>query len=149
MIDHVWTAVCSRVVVDRDSKNLSIQNTLDRVTIQGEPIPKTLLPMPFEVVTMWTRADPDLPARGSMRMQMLFPSGKVFETREADIAVMKHLNHRYRNRFAGLPAVEAGRHVFTVELRNEGEEQWHQVAAVPLMIIFKPPEEEQADKESE
>lgn len=149
MIEHVWTVVCSRVVVDKESNNLSIQNVLERVTIQGEPMPETLLPMPFEVVTMWTRTDPDKPARGSMRMQMLFPSGEVFETREADITMLKHLTYRIKNLFSGLPIAEAGRHLFTVELRNEGEEKWRQVAVVPLMITFKPPEEEQADNESE
>jgi hypothetical protein len=142
MIEHVWTVICSRVVVDQESNNLSIQNVLERVTIPGEPIPETLVPMPFEVVTMLTRADREEPVRGSMRMQMLFPSGKVFDTREADIAMTRHTTYRVRNRFSGLPIAEAGRHVFTVELRNAGEEQWRQVAAVPLMILLKPPEEE-------
>jgi hypothetical protein len=52
-------------------------------------------------------------------------------------------NHNYRTivRFTSLPLAEAGRHYFRVELKNEGEEEWHEVAAVPLTLAFKPEDE--------
>ena len=31
MIDHVWSLVCSRAVVDTESNNISIQNILERI----------------------------------------------------------------------------------------------------------------------
>ena len=148
MISHVWTVICSRVVVDKESNNLSIQNVLERVTIHGEPMPDTLLPMPFDLVTMWTRVAPDIPARGIVRMQMQFPSGKVYESHEAEVNVLEHLYFRFKIHFAGLPMAEAGRHLFVVELKNEDTDEWQRVAAVPLQLTFKPPEEEPEEDET-
>jgi hypothetical protein len=56
---------------------------------------------------------------------------------------------RNRARFPGVPVEEPGRHFFLVEVQNEAENEWHQVAAIPLMIVFRPSEEEQPDGSSE
>jgi hypothetical protein len=78
MIDHVWTVLCSRAVVDRDSNNASLENVIERVTIEGQPPSDAALPLPLDVMTLWTRTAPDQPCRGHMRLDCLFPSGKKF-----------------------------------------------------------------------
>lgn len=150
MIDHVWTVVCSRAVIDRESNNVSLQNVLEQVTIATEPMPKTLMPLPFDVVTLWARADPDQPCSGRMRLTLVFPSGGTFEAPlEAEIDLSKVERNRQRFRFPGLPMAESGRHIFRVELIQNDQLDWHQVASVPLTIILKRPEEGQAKIGSE
>lgn len=143
MISHVWTVVCSRSVIDRDSNNFSLLNTLERVTIHSVPMPETVIPMRFDVVTWWTRTIPDQPGRGRIRLQLRLPSGTAFSSHEAAIDLSENEGHRHRVKCSTFPIAEAGRHLFVVELMNEGEDEWTQVASVPLRIQFKPPEGEQ------
>ena len=150
MIDHVWTVLCSRAVIDKDSNNASLETALEIVTVMGAPLPQAMLPIPFDVMTAWIRADPDIPCRGKMRLVFVLPSGETFGSPiEAEIDLTGNERHRQKVHFPGLPVAEAGRHIARVELQNEGESEWHQVAAVPLTIIFKPPEEESAAGEPE
>jgi hypothetical protein len=149
MIDHVWTVVCSRAVVDSESNNISLQDVIEQIEIHGEPIPNGVLPIVLDVATLWTRSSPDEPSSGHTRLTFLSPSGEALSTLEADLDLSKHERHRSRMRFQGLTLRESGRHYFRVELRGEDETEWHQVAAVPLEIAFKPPETGQTENEPE
>jgi len=82
MIDHVWTVVCSRAVVDRFSNNVSLQNVLEQFSIRDEPEPGGLIPIPFEVMTLWTRSDFEMPAQGSQRLTLFSPSGDIIKEHE-------------------------------------------------------------------
>jgi len=85
MIDHVWTAVCSRAVIDRESNNVSLQNIIDQISIRGEPIPDSVVAVQVEVVTSWVRADFDVPSQATTRLTFLSPSGNVLGSFENDI----------------------------------------------------------------
>ena len=141
MIEHVWTVLCSRAVVDEYSKNASLQNTLEQIVIATEPLPETLIPFRHDVMSYWVRSDPDVPAKGKTRLSVVLPSGDVFGSNELEIDLVAHTTMRNRIHFEALPIAEAGRHHFVVELQIEGKEEWQQVAAIPLMLIFAPPEE--------
>ena len=142
MIDHVWTVLCSRAVVDRDTNNVSIQNAIEQLNIVGEPKLGAVVPRRFEVVTFCVRAAAEVPCRGELLLTYRSPSDEILGTFERPINLLKHERLRDRMRFEGLPAGEPGRYYFDVELRDEGEQEWRRVAAIPLMIVFKPPEEE-------
>ena len=144
MIEHVWTVFCSQSVIDIDSKNISLHNVLVQVTISDEPTPTGVLPSMFELVTLWARADFDVPCWGCGRWIFVSPSGPVGDPVEYDIDLSNYRRHRQRSRFTHLPLREPGRHVFRVELQNEGDTTWHQVAAIPLEVVFETPEIEPA-----
>jgi len=148
VIDHVWTVVCSHAVIDKDSNNVSLHNIIEQLNIKAEPRPDGALAIPFEVVTLWQRADYDTPCQGRQRLSFLTPLGEELGSFEADINLSTSRRQRNRMRFQHLPAREAGRHVFQVELRNEGENEWRKVAAIPIELIFQPPETEEAESES-
>lgn len=148
MIDHVWTVVCSRAVIDRDSNNVSIQNVLEQLTIKGKPESGVVVPIPLEAVTLWVRTDPDMPSRGRTRLTFLSPSGEALGEVESEIDLTEFERHRHRVHFQQLPVEESGRHVFRVELQHEGEDEWHQVAAIPLSIHFMLPDPEQHSGDS-
>ncbi len=147
MIDHVWTVICSRAVIDRDSNNVSIQNVIEQLTIRDEPKPGMMVPILLEAVTLWVRAKPDIPGRARTRLTFLSPSGKAFGSIESEIDLSKFERYRSRVHFSGLPIEEPGRHVFCVELQKEGEDEWRQVAVIPLSVVFNPSEAEQAEGE--
>jgi hypothetical protein len=147
MIDHVWTVVCSRAVIDRDSNNVSLQNVIEQLRIQADPLPDGVLPIPLQLATLWARADLEVPARGYVRVTFLSPSSEaLIGPFESEIDLIDYRRHRTRADFKGLPLRESGRYVFRVELRIEDQDQWHQVAAIPLEVNFEPPEEAEQDE---
>jgi len=143
MIDHVWTVICSRAVIDKESNNVSLQNVLEQFNIQAEPKPDGLLITTFDLMTLWARSEVDIPSRGRSRTTFITPSGETIGSFEVEIDLFEHERNRNRLRFNDLPAREPGRHIFRVELQNEGESEWHQVAVVPLTLVFNPPEAEE------
>jgi hypothetical protein len=134
LIDHVWTVVCSRSVIDRDTNNISIQNVLEQITVSAPPRPGATIPIEVEVVSLWTKTDPAVPHRGKARITLLSPSGQALRTAELEIDLSVYERYRTRNRLQGLPVAESGRHVFRVEVREAGAEVWRLVAAIPLQI---------------
>ena len=137
MIDHVWTVICSRAVIDRYTNNVSIHDVLEIVTIKDQLEPNTILPLAFEVLTLWARTDFAIPARGKQRLTVYSPSGEKIKEHKFDLDLTGNFR-RFRTRasFSGLLISEPGRYVFHVELQDHAEE-WHQVAAVPLEVVFE------------
>jgi hypothetical protein len=142
----MWTVICSHAVVDTDSNNVSLQNVLEEIQVMGTPTPQAQIPMPFDIMTTWIRSDPDTPCRGKMRLAFVLPSGETFGSSvETKIDLTESERHRQKVHFLGLPIVEPGRHFARVELLNEGESEWRQVAHIPLTITFQPPTERQTE----
>jgi hypothetical protein len=147
MIDHVWTVVCSRSVIDRDSNNVSLQNVIEQLRIKAESASEGVCPLPLHVVTLWARSDLEIPARGYMRLTFLSPSSEaLIGPLETAIDLIDYRRHRTRAGFEGLPLREPGRYVFLVELRVEDKDEWQRVAAIPLEIDFMPPEETEQEE---
>src|SRR5262249_48649632 len=113
---------------------------LEQLTIadpQAEPGQEGLVPLPLELVTLYTRTNDDEPTNGRARVSFVRPSGLVQESvqeYETDLRSFKRV--RQRARFAAIPIREPGRHVFRVEL--SGGEPWQSVANVPLEVVFGP-----------
>ena len=141
MIDHVWTVVCSWAVVDRRSNNVSLENVIEQVTIADTPRPGGILALPFDVMTLWARADFGVPTSGRGRLVLLSPSGKELKASEYDIELTGKAK-RYRSvvHFDALPVGEPGRCIFRTELWNAGKAEWDKKADVPLEVVFEPPE---------
>ena len=144
MIEHIWTVLCSRAIVDADSNNLSLINVIEQININDEPKPDGFIPIPFEVVSYWSRIEVDKPANGQVNITLISPSGKLINTNEVPLDLKNFQRERQRVSYPGIPASEPGRYVFHIEFRDESEQQWHEVANVPLTIIFTPHKETQA-----
>ena len=151
MIDHVWTVLCSHAVIDRDSNDVSLLDVVEQVNIRDKPSPDGGMLTPLDLMTLWARADLDRPAQGQGRVTFLSPSDEVNDGPfEYDIDLSQHGRNRSRGRFRALHIGGSGRHVFRVELRNEGETEWRKVADIPLEISFTPPDETgQVESEAE
>jgi hypothetical protein len=151
MIDHVWTVICSRSVIDRDSNNISLHNVLEQITIAQEVDPEqvAVIPTKFEVVTLWARSDFDEPAEGEQRLTLIAPSGETLVTGEAKIDLSEFRRTRYRAKFEGLPTKGRGRYVFRIECRTNGNAAWSQAADIPLELMVNPQLREKPENEGE
>ncbi len=139
MIDHVWTVLCSRSVIDVDSNSVSIQDVIEQITVNAEPVSGGFLPIPLEIITLWARKEDEEPAKGIERLTFVQPSKKESVISEGEVDLSRAERHRHRIRLPGLPLSETGRHLFRVEIK-EDDDQWHKVAAIPLSVRFQPPD---------
>ena len=147
MIDHWWTILCSRAVVDQRSNNVSLQNILEQITIRGElPTDAAIpaIPMMCELVTLWARQPADTPTQGRARITYLAPSGEELHAAEVPIDLSETQRYRTQLTMQGLRIAGPGVHTFRVELQDNGN--WREVSAVPLEIIVEPPDPAESDE---
>ena len=143
MIHHVWTVMCSRALIDRDSNNISIHNVLEQLNIAAPPQPDLALNIHFEILSLWVRTHSAVPAQGTSRVTLEDPQGtrRVVSELTIDLADVERIRHRVLGQ--GLEVSRAGRYNFLVELQETGRSEWREVAVVPLTVVFTPPEEQQ------
>ena len=137
MIEHIWSILCSRAVIDTETNNVSIQDVVEQITINAEPKKDGFLPFPLELITLWGRKEVNKPTTGVERVTFITPSGTSKIVSEADINLSTVERFRHRVKFPGLSISEAGKYYFKIELKN-GNNKWQEVSAVPLKIIFSP-----------
>ena len=144
MIDHVWTVLCSRSVIDRETNNMSLFEVIEQLTL-GDASPPAersaedegLAPIQLELVTLWTRHRDDESESGRARIRFYRPSGWFDPlTREYNIDLTVHRRVRNRSKLAGLAIREPGRHHFETSVWDEAGDDWHVVATTPLEITF-------------
>lgn len=137
MTRHVWSVLCSRSVIDRDSNNLSLHNVIERLTIRGELEPGTVTRCPMELVSLWSLDESADITQSKARLTLLTPSGTSLGSEEysMDLSVAPRLRHR--TRLDGIPVEESGEYRFVVELQVK-DLTWEQVARVPLSIVVDP-----------
>jgi hypothetical protein len=137
MIEHIWSVLCSRSVIDSETNNVSIQDVVEQITINAKPVDNGFLPFPLELITLWGRKKVDESIKGIERVSFVTPSGMSTVISESNIDLSKAERHRQRVKIPGLPISEGGRYYFIVEFK-EGDDQYHEVSAIPLTIQFQP-----------
>lgn len=137
MIQHVWSVLCSRSLIDVDTQNMSLLDVIEEVSVaesvfQGEE--SVTLPMRFEFVICWARKNPKSPTKGKGRLTLMSPSGKQQDQKSFDLDLSEYIRSRTRIRLPGLELTGPGVYTFRVELQQEGLAQWQEVASIPLSI---------------
>ena len=137
MIEHVWTVLCRRSVVDSDTNSISLIESVESIQFgldkpKDAPTPAGL-PLELELVTLWIRSDRRVPEHSQYRVFVQLPDESEREAGESVIIDLREFERlRARVRFDGIPFVGPGRYRFVVQLQ-EGE-AWTTVARVPLDI---------------
>ncbi len=80
MIRHVWSVLCTKSSIDSDTNNISLFEILEQIQVSQFPEPAgdaiTVVPMPVELVSLWTREPVGEPQQGECRLTMYSPRGK-------------------------------------------------------------------------
>ncbi len=146
MIQHVWSVLCTKSVVDKETNNISLIEVLEQVSVVGPPVPERergVIPINCELVTLWSRSRDNQPARGRARVTLRGPSGEVVVNQESEVDLSVYPRTRVRWMWTVIPFREPGCQTIGVELRVEGEAEWRDVSKVPLHIMLEPPESSQ------
>lgn len=135
MIKHAWTVLCDKVIVDRQTNNVSL-DSIDQLTVHGmtpSGDEKVVIPTAVTLATLWYRDPGDEPERGAARMRFVSPDGETLGQAELDIDLSERPRARTFGRLGGLPFSSFGTYFFRMELQENGE--WHEVAKIPFQIV--------------
>ena len=140
MIEHVWTVVCSKSVIDSQSNVISLLEVLEQINITGPSVnlpagTAGYIPISFDVVSLWTREDENHPCRGLARINLIEPSGEILSSLEHDVDLRTNKGLRNITRIQGLPFRKLGRHWLQVQIRLEGQNNWQDKIKIPLDIL--------------
>ena len=139
MIHHIWTVLCSQSITNAETHNVSLIEVLEQLTISGSPPSEEeggLVAGSFEIITLWARAQDDQPSRGRARILMRLPSGSETQGLEYEVDVVSHQRARVKSIIPGLPLRESGEYQFHVQLWDNEQAEWADVANIPLQIVF-------------
>lgn len=138
MLDHIWTVLCSRAMVDKYTNTVSLEGVIEQMTVRGQPVPGTATPANLDAMTLWARRDPNIPTQARARLSVISPSGKTLGATEYDVHLEETERHRQRITFPAFPLETAGRYVFRVEVQPDVGGEWLECASVPLSVAFEP-----------
>jgi hypothetical protein len=144
MIDHIWTVACKRAIVDADSNNVSLQSVLEQIVVNAEPLPNGVIPMPFDIMSLWIRSDVTVASQALAKISMFSPSGQEIPLKgDGDfiftIDASNFERFRSKARFGGFPASESGQYWFYVAVQQQASDEWVRVAEIPITVLFNPP----------
>lgn len=123
MFEHYWTVLCRKGVIDKDSNNISLQEVLEQINILG-PLPAEgdsgAIPGPYEIITLWGRANYNEPVKGIARYVIEYGYGddmKAANEQTIEIDMTKHNRSRSKLKVQLLPIFGEGLHRIHVSFR--------------------------------
>lgn len=144
MIKHVWTVLCQKSIVDKETNNLSL-DVLEQLKIKIPEISEkdkgVIFPFQMEIVSMWARdpAEKGFAAKGHLSIQA--PNGEVVNETDFPIDLEKSQRHRTRIRLDGLPIPKGASGIFNFCVTLTSMDNSIEVAKIPLEVTvetFKP-----------
>ncbi len=135
MINHIWSVLCERSIIDKDSKNISLIEVIEQLNVRGDAVDR-VIPIRLFLVTLWERSSKSDPVRASARLRFLDPQGNLVEKSEWKYSIdfKDYTRMRFRYAMNGLKVKGQGRHCFHLALYREKEKKWNQVATIPVLI---------------
>ncbi|MBI1908933.1 MAG: hypothetical protein HYS22_02040 [Deltaproteobacteria bacterium] len=140
MINHVWTVVCEKSIIDRETNNISL-DALEQLNIKIPPSPEevkgVIYPGKIEIVSLWYRDQGEKGIRGKGQLKIEAPNSNVVGTANIDINLTE--SHRCRTlvRLEGLPIPKSASGLFCFMVSLESDNKWIEVARVPLEVDVK------------
>lgn len=139
MADHVWTVLCKDFVVDSESRNVTIFQTLEQLTLIRDAQVADQLPeniqMNFALISLWSRSDRDKPESTKMRYVFKGPDGKQIGSTENTVNLVDHVRNRVFSRLTAMAFTGFGRYTFAVQ-KLSASDRWMKVASIPLEVIL-------------
>lgn len=135
MIEHAWSIACARSSTDKETNNLSIFDVIEQLNVLGplpDPATKSAVPITYEIVSLWYRADPKAPEETVGRIRLVGPNEAEVFGQEFPVNLIDHPRMRTQLRSLGFPMLGAGRYMFLVEIRRNNNLE--SAARIPVQL---------------
>lgn len=138
MIKHIFSVICNRTSIDKETNSLSIFNVIEQITILSEPDKTVRIPLYFEVISQWARSDENVPCIGTAKAYMCDQAGISNIPVEIKIDLTKNIFARTIIRISGIELRGPGMYEFHIDLKTE-KDDWSPISSVPFQVIYKQP----------
>lgn len=141
-VNHIWTVVCQRGIVDKDSNIVSLLEVLEKINVstnedlakmdQNKPMG---VPFPFQVVSYWRKNKNAKSGKGEAQITILSPDNKKLALGQIKFDIPESGNtSRTIVKFDTLPVKTSGE--YTVKIQQKHAGKYHTVAEVPFDVTI-------------
>lgn len=143
MLNHIWSVLCRRVIIDSSTNNLTISDVLEELTVDVKterqdttPIKQINIPLEFEVVSFWKKEGiAKSHIKAACQVEVMNPEGKKTKDFLQVIDMpsgMKRL--RTMLKVMGFVVENSGEYILKVSVKEEGDKIYKTVAELPLIV---------------
>jgi len=138
MIEHIWSVLCLKSIVDSDTNLISLFEIIEELTIQSYT-ETGITPVEFEITTCWFRENAGKEKEYEYKISLITPLGKDKGGPDIQLQLKKGIQRiRSRTRFQAFPVEELGIYWFKVSLKG-AKGKYREVASIPITIKEKKP----------
>jgi hypothetical protein len=131
MIKPIWTVLCERISIDRETNLVSYLTCIEDITTARLP---AIHPR-ISIGSLWQT---DAPGRDVLRFKVVLvsPEGEEKTLLESEDYVLEMERHRANINLFGIAFEQAGTYGF--KLMYKQKEKWSTAAEIPLKVIYRP-----------
>ncbi len=139
---HIWTVICRQSILDEETKNISLLNIVEKLTINVSPSAEIedakdlSLPINFEIVSLWQK---EKKGKENFEVKVILtdPNGKVLNEYIKELSTPADKNRqRYILKSSGLKLTTSGNYTFKVAVKSDGNKRFKTVSVVPLEVVI-------------
>ena len=137
MIEHAWSLLCQATIIDKDTNLISIINVIEAIKIAETPSEEKTLNAPIQFVSVWSRTNLGKTHKGESLYAFYSPSGELIKEVEHPVDLKKYERMRTRVSLGDMKLPDgSGKYEVKVKYRNNKDDEWRDVASIPLKIVF-------------
>jgi hypothetical protein len=147
LIQHIWTILCSSSSIDSQTNNVSLYNVVEEVGFQLQPTngqqvnfsEKKGVPFNMEVVSLWKRTNQENLVADA-KIELLDPSNQKMQEALYKLEFKpQHQRMRSIIKMNGITITGQGEYNFSILLKEEGSDNFKEVARTPIVIKITAP----------
>lgn len=147
-----WSILCQDVIIDQETNSVSLIKVIETLKagpfsgaegVEGAAQKTTqvrithgwmLIPIECQLVTLFSRADLEIPEELAARVGCIGPDDQEYENKiDIDVKLKTHLKSRNVIKLPELPIVSDGTHHFVIEIQSDND-KWVEVFRVPFHV---------------
>ncbi len=148
MIRHIWSVLCSKSSIDKDTNNVSLFEVLEQVSfnVKGPYAEKAkkiarnehiVAPFNFEVVTLLDRESPRGEPEVALKAGIVDPAGKTLGNFDHLVRFVEGKRRmRVVMKIIGMPVNKSGVYRVMIMLKEQGGGDYKIVAEIPLEVTI-------------
>ncbi len=142
MADNVWTFLCRKIIIDRDSLVASAIEVLEAVIVEEDAAISEgdVIPFPMQFYSWWVRSEWSTPESTILRLRIILPNSKQIDVKpdevdsvEFPLTLEKTTGIKMRMALGGFPWAGFGIYWYLLQERVD-QETWRTAARIPLDV---------------
>lgn len=144
MINHIWSIICKKSVIDSETNNISLYEALESIQVSikvldDKSIDQELfnIPIEYEIVSLWENKTPEKKVTADVSVEVTTNKGDVLKTFSKKLEMEKNMKRlRSRMRISGMSIPGSDQYSYKIKLKQEGDRDFKLVAELPLEVAL-------------